>query len=114
MISASLLPWRSISRVSRRRSTARPAFESAIVWFWHTRQRSSAVMRVMRASSAGSAASGAASLATTCAAQSASSSATIALDNVSGIELLQQRLDLGRDHVGRQRADVLQADDAVL
>src|SRR6188508_2150733 len=114
MISASLLPWRSMARVSRRRSTARPAFESAIVWFWQTRQRSSAVMRVMRASSAGSAASGSASFAPASAAESASSSATIALQSESGIELLQQRLDLVRQHVGRQRADVLQADDAVL
>jgi hypothetical protein len=40
-ISSSLRPAAIISRTWRRRSTASVAFESAIVWFWHTRQRSS-------------------------------------------------------------------------
>ena len=40
---ASLLPWRSMSRTWLRRSTARSALLSAMVWFWHTRQRSSTV-----------------------------------------------------------------------
>src|SRR6187401_534016 len=114
MISASLLPWRSMARVSRRRSTARPAFESAIVWFWQTRQRSSAVMRVMRASSAGSAASGSASFAAAAAPSSAAKRTTMTLRSASGIELLQQGLDLRREHIGRDRADVLVADHAVL
>src|SRR3954470_23121097 len=71
-------------------------------------------MRVMRASRAGSAASGAASLAVAAPAPIPSSTASIAFRSASGIELLQQWLDLGGEHVGRDGADVLQADDAVL
>src|SRR5664279_1819381 len=93
-----------------------------MVWFWQTRQRSSEVMRVIRASSAGSAASGTASLATQVDASRASVAAasrrrTVGWPKMSGIgflEALEQRLDLGRQHLGRQRADVLHADDAVL
>src|ERR1700704_6472341 len=39
--SRSLAPFFSCSRMLLRRSTASSAFESARVWFWHTRQRSS-------------------------------------------------------------------------
>src|SRR3954468_22744375 len=101
MTSASLLPWPSSSRVSRRRSTASDALESAMVWFWHTRQRNSEVMRTMRASSAGSAASGAASGPPPPCSDSASHAAatTNAARADLRIELLQQRLDLVAQHL---------------
>src|SRR3990167_7760473 len=56
MICWSESPRRSISRTWFFRSIARPALESAMVWFWQTRHRSSAVIRTIRASSSGSAA----------------------------------------------------------
>jgi hypothetical protein len=43
-----------MSRTWLRKSTASPALESAIVWFWQTRQRSSAESFITRASSTGS------------------------------------------------------------
>src|SRR6267143_1318224 len=54
--SRSLAPRASCSRIWLRRSTARPAFDSAIDWFWHTRQRSSAARSMTRLSSAASSA----------------------------------------------------------
>src|SRR5512138_637446 len=107
---SSLAPRCSCSRISRRRSSARPACESAMVWFWHTRQRSSAATRSMRASSAGSAAAGSASLAR--ASTEASASAT--MSRTLTIELPQQRHDLRLDHALRQRSDVLEANHALL
>src|SRR5439155_19593941 len=109
---SSLAPRCNCSRISRRRSSARPACESAMVWFWHTRQRSSAATRSMRASSAGSAAAGSASLASTGVATSVASRTSNSA--VLAIELLQERHDLRVDHALRQRTDVLEADDALL
>src|SRR6267142_2008044 len=106
----SLSPLRSITRTSSRRSTARSACESAIVWFWHTRQRSSVAMRIMRASSAGSAAASGASLAH---APMPVSTSSIEMNSLR-IEFLQQRLDALGDHLRRERADVLHADHAAL
>src|SRR3989338_4361117 len=63
MMSGSLCPASSFSRTWFRRSFARSASDSAIVWFWHTRQRSSAEIAITRSSSSGSAAAGAASFA---------------------------------------------------
>src|SRR4051812_9603755 len=111
MILASSSPLRSISRTWRRRSCARSAFESAMVWFWQTRQRNSDAMRVMRASRAGSSAAGAASLAK---AGRARHSHAIQMKRSLRIQLLQHRLDALADHLGRQRPDVLQADYALL
>src|SRR6185369_13442834 len=110
---ASLAPRCSCSRISRRKSSARPACESAIVWFWHTRQRSSAATRSMRASSAGSAAAGSASLA--CSGAASSTAISDRADNSAlTIELFEQRHDLRVDHALRQRTDVLEADHALL
>src|SRR5687767_260331 len=61
MICASLSPCFSFSLTWFFKSIARPALESAIVWFWHTRQRNSAARAFTRFSSAGSSAAGAAS-----------------------------------------------------
>src|SRR5882672_4541547 len=107
---SSLAPRASCSRMSRRRSSASPACESAIVWFWHTRQRNSAAMLSMRASSAGSAAAGAASLAHAAAANNRAHASHHAL----AIEFLQQGHDARLDHRGGQRSHVLEADDAAL
>src|SRR5690606_1357857 len=49
------------SRICPRKSTARPACESAMVSFWQTRQRSSCAISITRDSRAGPAANGRAS-----------------------------------------------------
>src|SRR3954469_8190688 len=141
-ICSGVMPFCSSSRTSWRRSTARSACESAIVWFWQTRQRSSCVMASMRDSSAGSEAVGravgawnaavapveAASDAATAAdgadagasaaiagrAAPTASSPAIRRRRTSAIELPQQRKHLVAQHLGRQRADLLEADDALL
>src|SRR5215813_11542555 len=53
-ISASLLPSRICSRICRRRSTASSAFDSAIDWFWQTRQRNCSERCMARFSRTGS------------------------------------------------------------
>src|SRR5712664_3651870 len=53
-ISLSLAPRSIRSRMLLRRSTARSACESASVWFWHTRQRSSEASAMTRFSKTGS------------------------------------------------------------
>ena len=63
MISSSLLPAAICSRICRRRSTASSALESAIVWFWQTRQRSVSASLTARACATGSFSVGAASVA---------------------------------------------------
>src|SRR5690349_5136417 len=52
--SRSDFPSRSNSRIRFFRSIASPACESASVWFWHTRQRSSSASAMTRFSSSGS------------------------------------------------------------
>ncbi|HEX2270118.1 MAG TPA: hypothetical protein VHH35_11310, partial [Pyrinomonadaceae bacterium] len=54
MISSSLLPAFICARISRRKSAAMPAGESARVWFWHWRQRSSWDSLASRCSMTGS------------------------------------------------------------
>src|SRR3990167_1745500 len=109
MICWSESPRRSISRTWFFRSIARPALESAMVWFWQTRHRSSAVIRTIRASSSGSAAAGAASWAATTPAASANTRAMIHL----AIELPHQRFNLVPDHLGCQRPNVFETDHAL-
>src|SRR3954471_12444447 len=111
MICASLMPLRICSRTWSRRALASPAFESAIVWFWHTRQRSSADRAMTRASSAGSAAAGAASLAPAGASHASAASSTSSL---ATFELLHERQDLLLQDLARDRSDALVADHAVL
>src|SRR5687768_3458996 len=102
-MSCSLLPAASWLRISLRRSTASGALESASVWFWHTRQRSSWARSLVLFSSNGS-------------------SAATALENstrnksrclTTAVELLHQRHDLLPGGLGRERADVLVADHAL-
>src|SRR6266850_8406401 len=110
MICESLLPCRIFSLTWFLRSSARGAFESAMVWFWQTRQRSSAARVMTLCSSAGSAAAGAASFAYTHGTVAARRNAR----TLSTAELLHQRQQLVLDDLGRERADALVADDAQL
>src|SRR5688572_25744434 len=116
---SSLAPRCNCSRISRRRSSDRPAGESAMVWFWHTRQRSSAAIFSMRASSAGSAAAGAASFACAKPIPSTAHSASLTTNVItsvghSAIQFLQQRHDARLQYLGRHRPHVLEADHAGL
>src|ERR1700740_1757325 len=99
--SRSLAPRASCSRIWLRRSTARPAFDSARDWFWQTRQRSSAARSVTRLSRAGSSAD---------AADAASNSAKALL----AIKFLQQGNELVAHQLAGDRADALVADYAAL
>src|SRR4051812_13406301 len=96
--SCSERPAAICSRIWLRRSTASGAFESASVWFWHTRQRSSCARFITRRSSASSAWASAAKQRRT--------AATL----LRTVELLDERLDLLLHHVGGERADLLVAD----
>src|SRR5688572_10646724 len=100
--SRSLLPLFSCSRIWFRRSTASGALESASVWFWHTRQRSSVASAVTRFSISGSCAS----------AGSANASRTRNL--ATRTQFANQRFELRAAHFRRERSDVLVADHATL
>src|SRR5262245_32546409 len=106
-----LCPWRIFSRIWSRRSTARSAWESAIVSFWQTRQRSSDASAVTRASSAGSAAAGAASLAPAPAIQT---SAATRMSTLPTVELAHEREKLVPDDLFREHADDFVADHPAL
>src|SRR5947207_14642811 len=97
---ASDFPAASCSRIWLRRSTARGAFDSAIVWFWQTRQRSSCARFVTRRSSGASCAS-------------AHASQKNARKLATRIELAHERIHFLLDNVGGERADVLVADHAL-
>src|SRR5712692_2173339 len=94
MISESLAPCRILSLTWFLRSSASGAFETAMVWFWQTRQRSSEASVVTLCSSAGSAAAGTASFANAHAAVAARSRNARTL---STAELLHQRQHLVLD-----------------
>src|SRR5258708_6274947 len=109
--SRSLAPRPSCSRMLLRRSTARSALESARVWFWQTRQRSSEEMSITRFSRTGSGA------------------VAVSFENPTGrkkiiarkpgrslfmLEIIDERHDLLRHDLGRARSDLLVADDAAL
>src|SRR5512134_3262584 len=117
--SPSLAPLASCSRIWLRRSTASGAFDSASDWFWQTRHRSSCARPATRFSSAWFSAAGGADGAGCCAQASGAStaSARAATRRVAPLaptrELLEQRLDLLRLHFRGERADVLEADDAI-
>src|SRR3954467_14984890 len=98
--SRSDLPASSCAWIWFLRSTASGAFDSAIVWFWHTRQRSSWARAAARLSM---------SCAWAIPGRRRSSNRTLATR-----ELLHERHDLVLHHVGGQRADLLEADDALL
>src|SRR5687767_663185 len=99
--SPSLAPLASCSRIWFLRSTASGAFDSASVWFWHTRQRSSSASAATRLSSRGSWAAQIPGMST--------SNKT----NLPTAQLLNQRPELPLRHLGRERADVLVADHAL-
>src|SRR5882672_6083650 len=82
-----------------------------MVWFWHTRQRSSEASVVTLCSSTGSAAAGAASFANVHAAVAARSRNEKTL---STAEFFYQRQHLVLDDLARERADALVADDPEL
>src|SRR5687767_6444271 len=99
--SRSLAPLASCSRIWLRRSTASGALESASVWFWQTRQRSSSARAATRFSSKGS-----------CPAATAAQSRVIKTRNLA-TELLHQRHELLLGHLRGERPDVLVADHAL-
>src|SRR6185503_938158 len=99
--SRSLFPALSCSRIWSRRSTASGALESASVWFWHTRQRSSCASAVTRLS------------------MSVFWARTEPVRRIApkknlptASQLLHQRRELLLRDVRRQRADVLVTDHA--
>src|SRR5688572_1608054 len=98
--SPSLDPLASCSRIWFLRSTASGAFDSASVWFWHTRQRSSS-----------------ASAATRLSRFSAPNAEKLRMQkkntNLATAQLLHQRPHLPLRHFRRERADVLVADHAL-
>src|SRR5918996_4111002 len=97
--SSSLLPALSCSRIWLRRSTASGAFESASVWFWHTRQRSSLARALTRLSNSG-----------VCASTGAATNSNTR--SLATAELFHEWAQLLLGNLGRERADVLVADDA--
>src|SRR5881396_3930802 len=111
MICESLAPCRIFSLTWFLKSSASGAFESAIVWFWQTRQRSSAASVMTLCSSAGSAAAGAASFA------NAHEAVAIRSRNgktLSTAEFFHQWQQLFLEDLRRESADPLVADDAEL
>src|SRR5262249_59558275 len=103
--SRSLLPALSCSRIWLRRSWASAALESASVWFWHTRQRSSCASAVTRRSSTGSSCP----LAWNARATRRKSNKSLATLR----QLLDERAQLLLDDLRRERPDALVADDAL-
>src|SRR5687767_891872 len=99
--SRSLAPLASCSRIWLRRSTASGAFDSARVWFWHTRQRSSSARAATRLSRTGF-----------WAAQT-SGSRSPSNRTLATAQLLHQRRQLLLRDLGRQRSHVLVADHAL-
>src|SRR5687768_6875673 len=97
--SRSLLPLFSWSRTWFLRSIASGALESARVWFWQTRQRSSPERSRTRFSKMGS--------------SWAKASPQKKMRSTLAIELLQQGFDLLLEDFRRHRADALVADHAL-
>src|SRR5688500_8260769 len=101
--SCSLAPPLSCSRTWLRRSTASGAFESARVWFWHTRQRSSLESCMTRFSSAGSSAE-----------KTTHGKNSRRMNLATLAQRFDERPQLLVGDVARQRPDVLEADDDAL
>src|SRR6185503_14295071 len=100
--SRSLAPALICSRIWLRRSTASGALESASVWFWHTRQRSSCASAATRLS-----------ISVFCPKAVPARSKQAARMLRTATQLLHQRCELLLRDVGRERADVLIADHAL-
>src|SRR5262245_9683172 len=107
--SRSVLPSRSSSRMRFFRSTASAACESARVWFWHTRQRSSSASVMTRFSSKGSSTTGEAEMARELARMRQTRKAKLRT-----LQLLHERQDAIAHDIGREDADALVADHALL
>src|SRR3954471_947875 len=103
--SRSLLPLPSCSRIWRRRSIARSALESASVWFWHTRQRSSDESAITRRSRS-------VSWEKTAPVRARLRSQT--QTSLFTRKLTDQRQDSLREDLARHGADLLVADEAAL
>src|SRR4051812_5652852 len=106
MTSRSPAPRLSCSRMGLRRSTASSALESASVWFWHTRQRSSVASAATRFSRT--------ALSWFSAITAKASATKQKTKNLLTLERLDERQDLLRQHLRGHRADLLKADDALL
>src|SRR5712691_12131929 len=111
MMSRSLMPCCIFSRICFLRSFASSAGESAMVWFWHTRQRRFSESAMTRFSSAGSSAAGASSVACATLMTSNDSMSTSCLRIV---ELGHERDNLLLQDFRRERSDLLVADHAAL
>src|SRR4051812_48705290 len=103
--SRSLLPLPSCSRIWRRRSTARSALESASVWFWHTRQRSSEESAITRRSR---------SVSWQKTAPVKTSVSSHPQTSLFTRKLADQRQDPLRENLARHRADLLVTNEAAL
>src|SRR5688500_3118201 len=103
------MPCSSFSRTCPRRSTASGAFETAIVWFWHTRQRSSCETSITRLSSSLVGGASPANAPQPSAAKTARRK-TLRI----ALELCQERQDLALEHLRGHRTDLLVADYAAL
>src|SRR5262249_16491862 len=105
--SRSDFPSRSSSRMRFLRSIASAACESASVWFWHTRQRSSSASAMTRFSSIGSSDKDDAAKP-----DKAVKIEKKAKTQLRTLELLHQRQDALAHDLGREDADALVADHA--
>src|SRR3954452_10816985 len=103
--SRSVFPALSCSRIWLRRSCASGALESARVWFWHTRQRSSCASEVTRRSRPGS------SCPSTWKGRATRRKSDKTLATLR--QFLDERAQLLLRDLRRERSDVLVADDAV-
>src|SRR6185369_11159883 len=106
--SRSVFPSRSSSRMRFLRSMASAACESARVWFWHTRQRSSSASAMTRFSRSGFSDAGEAAKA-----EKAVMTVRKTRKNLGTLELLHERQDPLANDLGREDADALVADDAL-
>src|SRR5262245_50450270 len=105
--SRSVLPSRSSSRMRFLRSIASAACESASVWFWHTRQRSSSASAMTRFSTSTVSDAG----------EAARTGKTVAIrkrrrKSLGTPQLLHERQDPHAHNLGREDADALVADHA--
>src|SRR5476649_1075757 len=112
VICSSLMPACSFSRIWFFKSIASSARESAMVWFWHTRQRNSSASAMTRFSSAGSGTAGGASLASTDPARM--SPYTSASSLRIAVQRLHQRQNLVAHDLRGDGTDALVADHAGL
>src|SRR5262245_16413482 len=102
--SRSVLPSLSSSRMRLFRSTASAACESARVWFWHTRQRSSSASAMTRFSRIG----------LSCEKPGAEMNRAMKKKTLCTLQLLHERQDAIAHDLGRESADALVADHALL